>query len=51
MTDAAVEKVERDGTAARKEEKQQSTTGCGNAGGIPTFTLAAAIIFTICKKL
>ena len=40
----------RDGTVARKEEKQQSTTGCGNAGGIPTFTLAAAIIFTICKK-
>ena len=39
----------RDGTVARKEEKQQSTTGCGNAGGIPTFTLAAAIIFTICK--
>ena len=23
---------------------------CGNAGGIPTFMLAAAIIFTICKN-
>ena len=50
VADAAVKEVERDGTSARQKETTINHW-CGNAGGIPTFMQAAAIIFTLCKKI